>query len=147
MLEIMFFKILGILSAVVFLIGDMPYLLDAIKAKIKPHRVTWGITALMNGIGFGNQLASGASNSLWLFGAATLMTGAIFLASLKNGVGGHTKSDIICLIICLLGVALWISFRAPLYSIIAALIIDVVPCGLPLPKPRKIPNLRPALPG
>ena len=122
----MLFTILGVLSAVVFILGDIPYLSDTLKAKIKPQRVTWGVVFLLNMIGFANQYASGADNSLWLFAAAVLMTGAIFLASIKNGVGGYAKLDIFSLVASFVGIVLWQVFDSPLLSILANMFVGVV---------------------
>ncbi len=117
----MFFTILGVLSSVIFFLGDVPYFLDTLKKKTQPHRVTWGIIFLLNSIGFANQYAAGARNSLWLFGAAVLATGAIFIASLWNGTGGSSRFDVVSLIISLFGVSLWVVFDDPLLSILANL--------------------------
>ncbi|MEI9914442.1 MAG: hypothetical protein WDN66_05775 [Candidatus Saccharibacteria bacterium] len=122
----MIFVLLGIASAVLFTVGDIPYFLDTLKGRTKPHRVTWGMVVLLNAIGFANQYASGATNSLWLFGAGVIVTGAIFLASLKNGVGGESKMDIACLVISIIGVILWATLKSPAYSIIASAITDLV---------------------
>lgn len=136
----MVFEVIGILSAVIFISCDIPYLVDAIKAKIQPHRVSWGISFLINAIGFANQSASGASNSLWLFGASTLMTGSIFLVSLKNGVGGHSKLDLFSLIFSLFGVALWQVSNSPAFSVYANVLVGIV-CLLPtFAKTRKKPE-------
>ncbi len=136
----MLFAILGILSAVVFLIGDVPYFRDTIKGKIKPHRVTWGIACLLNSISFGNQYASGASDSLWIFGAASLATAVIFIASLKNGVGGHSKLDIFAIIMAVLGVGLWAWFDSPVVSVLsvwAVVLVSLIPTFI---KARKHPE-------
>jgi hypothetical protein len=122
----MLFQFLGILSAVIFLVCDMPYLRDTIRANIQPHRVMWGIVFLLNLVGFANQYAAGARNSLWLFGAAVFMTGAIFLASLKNGVGGYAKLDIFSLVIAVIGIILWQTFDSPLLSVLANVLVSVV---------------------
>ncbi|HSX31547.1 MAG TPA: hypothetical protein VLE99_06555 [Candidatus Saccharimonadales bacterium] len=136
----MLFTILGIASSLIFLVCDFPYLQDTIRAKIKPHRVTWGVIALLNTAGFANQLASGARNSLWLFGAGTLMTGAIFVASLKNGVGGRSRQDIFAAITCLVGVAFWIVFKSPVFSILANLLVAVVALLPTFAKAKKSPE-------
>jgi hypothetical protein len=122
----MIFSILGVFSALIFLVCDLPYLVDTIKGKIKPHRVTWGVVTLLNLIGFANQYASGAHNSLWLFGAATVMTGAIFLASLKKGVGGHTRQDVIAIVTSTIGLMLWWLFKSPTFSIFANIFVALV---------------------
>lgn len=122
----MFFTILGILAAVIFIIGDIPYFYDTVKGTTKPHRVTWGVVVLLNITGFANQYASGARDSLWLFGAAVNMTGAIFVASIPRGVGGHTKQDILAMIISLGGIVLWQAFDSPLLSIFANIVVASV---------------------
>lgn len=132
--------ILGIASAIIFIAGDIPYLRDTLIAKTKPHRVTWGIVTLLNVIGFANQHASGANNSLWIFGAGALMTGLIFLASLKNGVGGRTNSDVLCLVIGLTGVILWVVLKSPVYSILANVLADVAALWPSFKKAKKSPE-------
>lgn len=122
----MIFTLLGVLSALIFIVGDIPYLTDTIEGKTKPQRVTWGVVCLLNAIGFANQAASGASNSLWLFGAATLMVGTIFIASLFKGVGGHSKQDIFAIVASLTGVILWVIFDSPIFSIFANIFVATV---------------------
>ena len=124
------FQAIGILSSVVFIIGDIPYILDTFKGKTKPHRVTWGIVFLLNAIGFLNQYASGARNSLWLFGAATLVTGVIFFSSFRFGVGGKSRLDIFAVVFSLLGVCFWIVLKEPFISIVANLLVGTI-CFLP----------------
>jgi len=133
-------ELIGILSAVIFIIGDIPYLKNAIEASIKPQRITWGIAMALNAIGFANQSASGADNSLWLFGAAVLMTGAIFIASLKNGVGGYSKLDIFAITTAIVGIILWQVFDSPLISILANLCVAVVALIPTFVKTKKDPT-------
>ncbi len=122
----MLFTTLGILSAVLFLIGDYVYFRDVLRGETTPQRVTWGVGFLLNSIGFANQYASGAGNSLWLFGAAMVATGAIFVASIFKGVGGYSKIDIFAIVITVLGVALWITFDSPLMSVLSTLVVVIV---------------------
>ncbi len=82
----MIFTILGIFSALLVIAATVPYLIDTIKNNTRPHRVTWGIILSINIVGYTNQLASGAKDSLWFLAAATLMTSLVFLASLWHGV-------------------------------------------------------------
>ncbi len=122
----MLFTAIGIFSAVLFLIGDYSYFMDTLKGKTRPQRVTWGVAFLLNSIGFANQYASGAGNSLWLFGAAAIATGAIFGASIFKGIGGYSKLDIFAVATTLLGVALWLVFDSPLLSILSMLVVVIV---------------------
>jgi len=136
----MLFTLLGIASALLFIVGNVPYLTDTLQAKTKPHRITWGVVALLYGIGFANQYASGATNSLWLFAASTLVVGVVFLVSLRNGVGGRSGTDIACLTISLTGVALWALLKSPLYSILANIIANAAALWPSYQKAKKDPE-------
>lgn len=120
--------------------GDWSYLKDTLGGTTKPHRVTWGMVFLLNSISFANQYASGADNSLWMFGAVVLATGTIFVASLKNGVGGHTKKDILTIIISSGGAVLWLLFDRPLLSILANVFAVVVAVSPTIVKAKKDPE-------
>lgn len=65
------------------------------------------IWAVLGSIAFSSQLAEGASQSLWLVAADTLGVVAVFVLSIKYGVGGLTRRDIIALIIAAVGLVLW----------------------------------------
>jgi len=136
----MIFTVIGIASSIIFLIGDYPYFVNAAKGKIKPHRVTWGVSFLLNCIGFANQYASGAGNSLWLFAAAALATGAIFAASLFNGTGGYSKLDIFAIVTTMVGVLLWVVFDSPVLSIFSTLLVVEVALTPTILKAKKHPE-------
>jgi hypothetical protein len=122
----MVFQILGLISGLIFFTVGFPYLFDTLRGKTRPHRVTWAIAVTLNLIGFANQFASGATNSLWMFGAATAMSIAIFTATLVKGVGGHSRLDIFTLTFAFAGIALWVHYDDPLFSIIANTFVAVV---------------------
>lgn len=106
--------------------SSIPYIVDTIKKKTKPHRVTWGVFFLLNVIFLGNQLAAGATSSLWLVVAYTLSTFIIFSLSFKNGVGGTSRLDVIVLAGALIGVIIWQLLDAPLASVVANLVVALI---------------------
>jgi hypothetical protein len=120
------YTILGILGGLLALISNIPYIRDILKKTTKPHRVTWGIFFLLNIIFLGNQLAAGATSSIWLVIAFTLSTLIIFSLSLKYGVGGTTKLDVMILIGSLVGVGLWQILQAPIASVLANLVVATI---------------------
>jgi hypothetical protein len=123
-------QLLGLLGSLVLIGGDIPYILDTFAGKTKPQRITWGVVFLLNIIGFLNQYASGARNSLWLFGAGVLVTGTIFLSSLWFGAGGRSWLDFFAIAFSLVGVYLWLTLKEPLISVIANAVVAVV-CLIP----------------
>lgn len=132
--------ILGIASGITLVIADIPYIRDILKGKTKPQRVTWGSIAFMNIIGFANQLASGATNSLWLFGTAVIVCGLIFILSLFKGVGGHSKLDIFAIVFAVIGVLLWWLFNSPEISILVTFAVSLVTFAPTLAKTRRHPE-------
>lgn len=122
----MIYELIGILSGFVFLAADIPYAIQTYRRKIKPHRITWFVIVVLNVIAFANQAASGATNSLWIFGAGVLATLLVFILSISRGVGGFSAIDIISLTGAMAGLALWKIIGTPLASIIATITVSLI---------------------
>jgi hypothetical protein len=116
-------EIIGVLSGLLAIIGSVPYMIDAYKKRIRPHRTTWAIFVLLEVITIVNQLAVGATNSVWVIVGYALANLTIFVLSLRYGVGGTDKLDIIVLSGAILGVIVWQISGHPIASIIANLIV------------------------
>jgi hypothetical protein len=116
-------EIIGVLGGLLAIAGSIPYMLDAYKKKINPHRVTWAILTLVDLIAIANQLAAGATNSVWLVVGFAVANFTIFALSLRHGVGGTEKLDIIVLCGAILGVVAWQISGHPVASIIANLVV------------------------
>lgn len=114
--------VVGLLSGLIFVLADIPYIKDTLSGETKPHRTSWFLYFVFNAISIANQTASGATNSLWYPIAGAITTLLVFVLSIKRGVGGYQRLDIICLIGALAGVGLWIYFDNPTLSIIANLV-------------------------
>ncbi len=119
----MFFAFLGILSGIIGVIADIPYIIDTYRRKTQPHRITWFLFFILNAISFANNATSGATNSLWLIAGWTLTTFVVFILSIKKGVGGYNKLDIAVLVGSIIGLLLWWILGTPLASIIANTIV------------------------
>lgn len=120
------FALIGILSGLAFVIADLPYIKDTISGKTKPHRTSWFLYFVLNAVSVANQAASGATNSLWFPIAGALTTLIIFILSIRRGMGGYEKLDIICLAGALIGIGLWIIFDSPVLSIIANMAVTLL---------------------
>lgn len=120
------FYIIGALSGFIFIVGDIPYILDIIKGNTKPQRVTWLVFFILDLIYLVNQIALGAKGSLILLLSWTLITLLILILSIKNGVGGFAKLDIICLTGVVIGLILWWILKTPLASVICNILVSLV---------------------
>jgi hypothetical protein len=102
-----------ILGALINLIGSSRYVIDTLRGKAKPNRVTWFLWALAPLIAFGAEIGQGVGlQSLMTFmvGFGPLM---VFIASFVNrkAVWKITGFDIFCGILTLLGLILWLLTR------------------------------------
>lgn len=117
-------EFLAVLSGVVMLIGGPPYLIDILKGKTKPQRTTWFIWSVQGLIAFGSQVSLGARWSLVFSGLNAAGNLAVFLLSLKFGVGGWKRIDIAALVIACVGLAVSIIARAPLIALLGVILAD-----------------------
>lgn len=119
-----------IISSLLALISPLVYARAILKGEAKPHRTTRLILLLITSLATASLLAQHDRVAVWLAGISTLQSILIFILSLKRGMGGWGRSDLICLAIALLGIFLWQTTKNPalaLYASIAADFTGMVP--------------------
>ena len=119
-------EILASIAALLAIAGNLPYLWDILRARVRPHAYTWFVWTVVTGIVFFGQVAKGAGIGALPTAASELFTLIIFLLSLKYGFKGITKVDTIFLVLALLGIGLWILTDDPTWSVIIAVGIDLI---------------------
>ncbi len=117
---------LAIIASLLAFVGNVPYLIDVIKQKVKPHPYTWFVWTIVSCIVFFGQLAKGAGVGAIPTAAAEIFTVIIFLFSLRYGFKHVTRTDTIFLIIALLGIIPWIITKDPTISVVIAVSIDFI---------------------
>lgn len=118
--------ILSLVAASLALVGNVPYLKDTLKSKIRPHPFTWVVWTIVSLVTFFGQLQKGAGFALIATGAAEVFTIIIFFASLRNGFKHVRPVDTIFLAICILGLVPWYITDDPTISVIAVVFVDVM---------------------
>lgn len=94
------------MSAVLALISPVIYAKAILRGDAKPHRTTRFVLLLITLLTAASIISQHNYISVWPAGASALQAVFIFGLSIKHGYGGKSKSDIICLLIDLLGIAL-----------------------------------------
>jgi hypothetical protein len=117
---------LAVIAALLAVAGNLPYLWDILKERVRPHPYTWLVWSIVSGIVLFGQIAKGAGIGALPTAASEIFTILIFLFSLKYGFKGITKTDTVFLFCALFGIALWIYTNDPTYSVIIAVTIDVI---------------------
>lgn len=120
----------AIIAAILAFVGNISYLKDVFRGKIKPHPYTWFIWSIVSMTTFFGGLAKGAGIGALPTGVAEGFTIIIFLFSLKSvfrgDVGGIRMIDNYFLALCLLGFIPWILTSDPTISVVVVVLIDLV---------------------
>lgn len=130
----------AIIAALLAIAGNIPYLIDILKGRVKPHPYTWLVWSIVSCIVFFGQVAKGAGWGALPTGASEIFTIIIFLFSLKYGFKGITRTDTLFLVVALLGLIPWILTKDPTISVIIAVGIDLVAFAPTLRKTWKQPS-------
>lgn len=121
------------LGALLNLIGSISYVIDTLRGKTKPNRVTWSLWALAPMVAFGAMIGEGVSITgalmTFMVGFGPLM---VLVASFisKRSIWKVTRFDIICGALSLVGVGLWFVTRTGEIAIAFSIIADLL-AGLP----------------
>lgn len=114
------------LAAVLAIIGNIPYIIDIFRGRVRPHAYTWFVWTLVTGIVLFGQIAKGAGVGALPTAAAGFFTLLIFVLSLGNGFDHVKKVDTLFLIAALLGIIPWLLTDDPTISIVIAVAIDLI---------------------
>lgn len=117
-----------ILAVALNLIGCTGYVVETIKGRTKPNRVSWFLWALAPLIAFSAQRTEGVGVS----SVMTFMVGfsplVIFLASFvnRNAYWQVTRLDIVCGVVSLVALGLWLLTRTGTVAIALSIAADAL---------------------
>lgn len=117
------FVLLGVLFQ---FIGGLSYVIDTVKGKIKPNKVTWILWSLAPLIAFIAEIKQGVgiqSLTTFVVGFIPLL---VFIASFLNKKAQWkiSKLDIICGILSILGLILWLVTKVGNVAIFFSILAD-----------------------
>lgn len=113
-----------IISSLLALISPLVYTRAIFRGDAKPHRTTRIVLLLLTSLSTASLFAQHDTVAIWLAGVSTLQSILIFFLSIKYGMGGWAKSDLICLVVALLGIVLWQTTKQPVLALYAAIVAD-----------------------
>jgi len=133
-------QILGYASGVLMMLSVIPYAKSIFKLETKPQRMTWLIWSILTFIAFFSQLAKGGTWSLLLTAGDTLAILIIFFLSIKFGVGGFKKIDILSLFGAGISLILWYVTKEPAIALFLIILTDFIGANLTITKAWKDPK-------
>ena len=132
--------VLGLLAGVVGIADTIPYVRDTIRGSTRPHRGTWLIWSVLAIVVFLSQRADGATWSLIMAAAQAVLTGAIFLLSIRRGEGGLSPADVLMLTLASGGVIGWIVADEPVIATACVVAADLIGAAMMVPKTYRDPG-------
>ncbi len=129
-----------VISTVLVLASPVVYINSILHGQTHPHRTTRFVLMVITVLSALSLFAGTKGAAFWLAFASAVQGTVIFILSLKRGMGGWAKLDIICLAIALTGVILWQSSGRPIIGLYASIIADFVGCVPMLVKTYKLPE-------
>jgi hypothetical protein len=119
-------EILVVVAVLLALAGNIPYLLDVVKGRVKPHPYTWFLWSIVSCVVFFGQLAKGAGMGAIPTAFSEVFTLIIFFFSIKYGFKNPPRSDKYFLALALLGLIPWFITKDPTISVITVVSIDLI---------------------
>jgi hypothetical protein len=132
--------VLGILAGIVAIGDTIPYIRDVLRGKTHPHRGTWLIWASLATVVVLSQHADGASWSLIMAAVTAVLTGLIFVLSIRRGVGGLTARELVMMSIAGGGVAGWLIADEPVVATACVVAADLIGAAMMVPKTYRDPH-------
>lgn len=123
-------------------IGGISYLLDTIKGRARPNRVSWFLWGLAPLVAFFAEISEGVKLVSLLTLTVGLYPALIFAASFANKKSGWkiTKFDYLCGSFSVLGIILWAITRQGTVAIIFSILADALAAVPTLVKSYKHPE-------
>jgi len=133
-------KYLAIVSGLFALAASPPYIIDTLKGKTKPERMTWFIFTALSTIALISQWSLGSSWSLVFLALDALASLIVLTLSLTHGVGGHTQWDIFALVVAFGGAAVSVVENRPIVALFGVIIADLAGVLLTIRKTYEAPK-------
>ena len=118
--------ILGIVAALIGVVGYIPYYRDILRGTTKPHPFSWIGFALLLGITFFAQVTTNAGPGAWVTGISSLATFGIAILALVKGERDIKAFDWFCFAGGLLGIVLWRATSDPLLAVVIVTVVDAI---------------------
>lgn len=112
------------LSSLLVFVSPLIYAKAILKGRAKPHRTTRFVLLLIMSLATASLFARHDTVVIWLTGVSALQAILLFGLSIRYGMGGWSKTDILCLIIAFVGVIVWQTTKEPSLALYASIVAD-----------------------
>jgi len=96
------------------------------KGNFRPQRMTRFLLLLNSLLFVGTLFAQGDRNAIYLAIITFLGSLAIFILSIKKGIGGKTKLDITILFMAIFSLIVWYTTKNPILGLVMSIVTDII---------------------
>jgi hypothetical protein len=133
-------QFLILISSISVFISYLIYEWAMVKGRARPHRTTRLVILIITAVGASSLFAQNDRVVFIFLGICAVQSLVMFAMSLKWGMGGWAKIDILCLAVALLGVVLWRVTSDPALALYACVIADLAGMVPALVKTYRLPG-------
>ena len=130
---------LAVVAGLLTAICVVPYLRDIYRGTTRPQRVSWLVFAVLSIVAAVSQFLDGAYAGAWLTTGAALGFSLVFLASVRRGVGGMSRTEVLSLVIATCGLGVSLAVREPLIAVLAVVVAEIPAISLTVRKTLRDP--------
>lgn len=113
-------------SSILYVVAYLIYTKSILKGETKPHRTTRLVILVITALATLALFAQGDRVAVWLAGVSAVFCIVIFILSLKHGMGGRSKTDILCLVLAVIGIVLWQTTKMPIIALFFSIGADFI---------------------
>ena len=128
------------LGSILFTISYLVYIKAIIKGQARPHRTTRLVILFLATLTAFSLYTQNSQSAFWLAAISSFFSLIIFVLSLKYGMGGWSRTDIICLIFAVIGIILWKTTNNPSLALYLAIAADFTGFFPTLVKTYRLPK-------
>ncbi|MBK7213875.1 MAG: hypothetical protein IPH88_11390 [Bacteroidales bacterium] len=137
-----------IVGTLIGAMGSVAYLIDTVKGKVKPNRVSFLLWSIVPFIAFFAQINQGVGLEALMTFSTGFLPLTVFIASFvnKNAEWKLTMFDLICGVLSLIGLVLWLITKVGNIAILFSIVADALAAIPTIVKAYKYPDTEIAWP-
>lgn len=129
-----------IMGSLLPVISTVTYTVSILKGKTRPERMTRFLMLVITGVMTLALWVQHDTSGIWLALVSCLQALLLLGLSFHRGIGGRSRLDMLCLVLCLAGVVWWLIAKEPLMGLIASITADLIACLPSLHKTIRLPH-------
>jgi hypothetical protein len=131
---------LALLSAFVTAACVVPYLRDIRRGTTRPHRTSWFVFATLALVAAVSQALADAGPGTWLAAGSAVGFGAVFIASIRRGVGGSSVADHVARAVAAAGAVASVVTARPMLAVGGVVVAEIGAAALTVRKTLRDPG-------